>query len=523
MRIRSVRLPARPRAVNEAIWELLALRQAEAPRAEGPRHLCPALAGGEGRLRAGHAASAPTRTTPPSRCRRSGQPASRGCPVSRALSVPPHPPTSGRRLRAHAGRGSDAQSTAVVAAGIRGGRSGPARARLLVPRRPSPPRRELSLQLPLRDDAGLGDRTGAAGTRPQAVSAALEVRMQRPTGTLTAANITKRLQGSSCCATSRWSCRPGAASGSSARTGRQVDAAAPDPGRPRRGRRRHRVAASPPDLTGRLPAPGARRSAGRRSATTWRAGPESPRRRRARGLRRRLVAGPEAMRPTTPPPSSGSWHSAAATSRHGREQWRRARARRSHSTAPPRRCREARQRAPALAAVLLCALRRVPPRRADERSRLRRPRPARALSSATCVARPWSSRTTATSSTERSVASSSSTSGPGRRSSPAAGATTNAARASAHERPSPRTARTRARRRVSRSAAADAGVGEARLRPGAQEEEDEGRQEGDRRAHRAARAGREAVRAVGASARSRAGPAERRRRRPARGRRRRAR
>ena len=72
-----------------------------------------------------------------------------------------------------------------------------------------------------------------------------------------------------------------------------------------------------------------------------------------------------------------------------------------------------------------------------------------------------------------------------------------------------------------RGAAAPHGrVGAARLRPGPQEEEVEGREADVRREARAGRDGREAVRAVGAAPRSRTRRAQRRRRRTARARRR---
>ena len=65
-----------------------------------------------------------------------------------------------------------------------------------------------------------------------------------------------------------------------------------------------------------------------------------------------------------------------------------------------------------LAAILLAPLRRVPARRADQRPRLRRARPARAFLDRRCPAARWWCRTTAPSSSARSPRCSSSTSTP---------------------------------------------------------------------------------------------------------------
>ena len=120
---------------------------------------------------AGCARARPTRTTPrprSRRCARRASPAGRSSVGSR-ISGRGRANDGGFGLSP--GRAPDAQSTAwAIQAFLAAGRKpGPAAWRFLSRLRRA--RRQLPLQRPLRDDAGMGDRAGRAGARRQAVPA----------------------------------------------------------------------------------------------------------------------------------------------------------------------------------------------------------------------------------------------------------------------------------------------------------------------------------------------------------------
>ena len=118
-------------------------------------------------------AARPTRTTRRRRSRRCARRACAARPIRRGARLPAPPPDRGRRLRARPRARARTRSR-------RPGRSRPssrpAQARAARPSATSPgcaARTAATATRPLRDHAGLGDRAGAPGACPEAVSPAL--------------------------------------------------------------------------------------------------------------------------------------------------------------------------------------------------------------------------------------------------------------------------------------------------------------------------------------------------------------
>ena len=156
--------------VNSTIWGILALRQArqQAPRAAVRFVLRQqARSGGWAWYLHGQPDSNDTAAAIEA-LRAAGV---TGKPIRRGLAYLHRPAEPRRRLRAHPGPRLGRAVDGLGGAGLR--RSRPPRAEGLdhLPAAPAPARRQLPLLEALRDDAGLGHRPGAAGARPEAVSA----------------------------------------------------------------------------------------------------------------------------------------------------------------------------------------------------------------------------------------------------------------------------------------------------------------------------------------------------------------
>ena len=138
--------------------------------AGAPRRAAPAPAAGRGSRR-----RRPTRTTRPRRSRRCARPACAARPIDRAVAFLRRHQNRDGGFELTLGRGSDAQSTAWAIQALLAAGASRARPRSATCAAPAPGR-QLPLQRPLRLDAALGDRAGAARARPPTLSAPMTAR-----------------------------------------------------------------------------------------------------------------------------------------------------------------------------------------------------------------------------------------------------------------------------------------------------------------------------------------------------------